>query len=244
MEKGIYTTYTRIWHWGSRAIAVGIAAYIAYVYLTLPDVRSLQTMNPASTAFIDLHAAKAQQMGMAPRRLQRWIPYDQISPHLKHAVLVAEDATFFSHGGIDFNRLQKSIAIDWKKIELTGSGTITQQLARNLYLSPSNNLFSKFREVLIARRLEAELSKHRIFEIYLNVIEWGNGIWGAEAAAQLYFKIPAAALNREQSALMAAALINPRSLNSGKPPKRLLRRQEFILRRMDESAPPPSASLQ
>src|SRR5687768_18293009 len=109
-----------------------------------------------------------------------------------------------------------------------GASTITQQLAKNLYLSPSRNPMRKLRELIIARRLEAALPKARILEVYLNVIEWGDGIWGAEAAARTYFGIPASALSTDQSALLAAAIINPRVLNPGRPSARLLRRQRMI----------------
>jgi monofunctional glycosyltransferase len=241
MKKGVYFSYTlrSFWYWGIGAIIIGIACSVAYAYFTLPDVRPLQTTNPASTAFIDLRAAEAQLTGKAPRRIQRWVPYEQISPHLKHAVLVAQDATFFSHKGVDFNELLKYFEMNWKKEELTarGSSTITQQLAKNLYLSPVENAFFKFRELLIACRLEGELSKHRIFEIYLNVIEWGDGVWGVEAAARLYFRIPASELNRKQAALLAAAITSPRSQNPANPSKRLLRRQELILDRMGDAEP-------
>jgi len=119
-----------------------------------------------------------------------------------------------------------------------GASTITQQLAKNLYLSPSRNPVRKFRELIIARRLEAELEKARIFEIYLNVIEWGDGIYGADAAARTYFGVPAAALGPSQAALLAAAIINPRLLNPGDPTPRLSRRQQLILRRMGAVTPP------
>ncbi len=121
---------------------------------------------------------------------------------------------------------------------MRGGSTITQQLAKNLYLSPSKNPLRKFRELIIARRLEAELSKRRILELYLNVIEWGDGVYGAEAAARLYFHKPAAALGAAESALLAGAIINPRVLNPGRPVGRLVRRQQLILRRMGAVTPP------
>jgi monofunctional biosynthetic peptidoglycan transglycosylase len=219
------------------------AAYVGYVYLTLPDVRPLRTTNPSTSAFIDLRAREAERAGKTPRRVQKWVAYERISASLKRAVLVAEDAAFFSHDGVDFDELEKSLETNWEKGNLTarGGSTITQQLAKNLYLSPSKNPVRKFREFLIARRLEAELSKRRIFEIYLNVIEWGDGIYGIEAAARQYFKTSAASLGREDSALLAAAIINPRLLNPGNPSKRLLRRQQLILGRMGDVEPPPPA---
>jgi membrane peptidoglycan carboxypeptidase len=118
---------------------------------------------------------------------------------------------------VDYYELQKSIELDWTRGLMRGASTITQQLAKNLYLSPSRNPIRKFRELIIARRLEAELDKARIFEIYLNVIEWGDGIWGAEAAARTYYGVPSAALGPSQAALLAGAIINPRLLNPAEP---------------------------
>jgi monofunctional biosynthetic peptidoglycan transglycosylase len=154
-------------------------------------------------------------------------------------VLVAEDAAFWDHEGIDLDELRKSIEINWEQGRaVRGASTITQQLAKNLYLSPSRDPLRKLRELIIARRLEAALEKARIFEIYLNVIEWGDGIWGAEAAARRYFGIPASALSRQQAALLAGAIINPRVLNPARPTARLLARQRIILGRMGEVTPP------
>jgi monofunctional biosynthetic peptidoglycan transglycosylase len=120
-----------------------------------------------------------------------------------------------------------------------GGSTITQQLAKNLYLSPSKNPIRKIREFLIARRLEGELSKQRILEIYLNVIEWGDGIYGAEAAARTYFRKSAADLGPSEAALLAASIANPRVLDPGHPTARLLRRQQMVMRRMGAVTPPP-----
>ncbi len=223
-----------------KRIASGVAAAAAiafgvliYAYLALPDVRSLRTTNPSSTAFMDIRAAEARARGATPRRVQRWVGYGRISPSLKRAVLVAEDDAFWQHEGVDFVQLQESIEIDWSKGRfMRGGSTITQQLAKNLYLSPSKNPIRKLLELIIARRLEAELKKSRIFEIYLNVIEWGDGIYGAEAASRAYFQTSAADLGPSQAALLAAAIVNPRVMNPAKPTARLARRQQLILHRM------------
>ena len=144
---------------------------------------------------MELRAAEAARDGKSTRRVQRWVPYSRISQNLKRAVLVAEDAAFWDHEGIDLEQIRKSIEINWEQGRaVRGASTITQQLAKNLYLSPSRDPLRKLRELIIARRLEAALPKARIFEIYLNVIEWGDGIWGAEAAARTYFGIPASAV--------------------------------------------------
>ena len=127
---------------------------------------------------------------------------------------------------------------------MRGASTITQQLAKNLYLSPSRNPYRKIAELFITRRLEAELTKGRIFELYLNVIEWGDGIWGAEAAARAYFGLPASALAPEQAALLAGAIINPRVYSPAHPNTRLLRRQQIILRKMGYVTPPYPPTVQ
>ena len=220
------------------AAAVGLGCF-AYVYLTLPDVRPLATFNPTTTAFMELRAEEARSKGRAPRHVQHWVGYSYLSADLKRAVLVAEDDAFFQHEGVDFEQLQESLEKDWARGRFVrGGSTITQQLAKNLYLSPSKNPLRKLRELIIARRLEAELGKARILGLYLNVIEWGDGVYGAEAAAQAYFHHPAATLGPTESALLAAAIVNPRLLNPGKPTARLIRRQQLILKRMGAVSPP------
>ena len=220
-------------------VAAVVFAYFSYVYLTLPDVRLLATANPTTTAFMQLRAREARARGKPPRRAQRWISYDRISPNLTRAVLVAEDAAFWQHDGVDYEELQKSIELDWARGQLLrGASTITQQLAKNLYLSPSKNPVRKLRELIIARRLEGELGKARILELYLNVIEWGDGIYGVEAAARTYFGTSASALGPKESALLAGAIINPRLLNPSRPAARLIRRQQLILSRMGGVTPP------
>ncbi|HET7219994.1 MAG TPA: biosynthetic peptidoglycan transglycosylase, partial [Vicinamibacterales bacterium] len=149
-------------------LAVGFAC-AAYIYLTLPDVRVLRSQNPQTTAFIELRAQQAAAKGEPVRRVQRWAPYARISPNLKRAVLVAEDSAFWQHEGVDFQQLKESMETNIERMEWArGASTITQQLAKNLYLSPSKNPIRKVREMLIARRLEAELTKQRILELYLN----------------------------------------------------------------------------
>ena len=220
-------------------LAVGFGC-AAFIYLTLPDVRPLRAANPESTAFIDLRAREARARGSQPKRIQRWVPYARISSNLTRAVLVTEDARFWTHEGIDFDELKESIETNLERMEFSrGGSTITQQLAKNLYLSPSKNPVRKLRELLIARHLEAELSKQRILELYLNVVEWGDGIYGAEAAARSYFRKSAAELSQSESALLAAALSNARLLNPAHPTPRLRRRQAMVMRRMGAVTPPP-----
>lgn len=221
--------------------AIGFA-YVAYVYLTLPDVRWLADTNPTTTAFMELRVREAADAGRKFQIRHRWVPYNQISANLRRAVIVTEDAAFYDHDGIDLTELKASLEKNWEEGQfLRGGSTITQQLAKNLYLSPSRNPMRKVKELLIARRLEAALSKRRIFEIYLNMIEWGDGIFGCEAASRAYFGGPCASLSMEQAALLAGAIINPREHSPAKPTRRLLRRQQIILRRMGIKDTPPAA---
>jgi monofunctional biosynthetic peptidoglycan transglycosylase len=222
-------------------VVAGIAAfgfaYLGYVYLSLPDVRPLARTNPPTTAFMQLRIDEARQAGRKFSVRQRWIPYSRISPNLRRAVIVTEDAAFFDHDGIDLDEIKASFEKNWEDGALVrGGSTITQQLAKNLYLSPSRNPARKLRELLIARRLEAAMGKRRIFELYLNLIEWGDGIFGCEVAAQTYFGKSASDLTMEEAALMAGAIINPREHNPMRPTKRLLRRQQIILRRLGAPA--------
>jgi monofunctional glycosyltransferase len=226
---------------GVLAFAAVVFGCAAYAYLTLPNVRVLRTENPGTTAFIELRAAEAESRGDTPRRVQHWVPYSRISPHLVRAVIVTEDSAFWTHDGVDYQQIRESMEVNLERMEFArGASTITQQLAKNLYLSPSKNPVRKLRELLIARRLEAELTKRRILELYLNVIEWGDGIYGAEAAARSYFRTSASLLSAQESALLAAAIINPRVLDPGHPTARLRRRQQMILQRMGAVTPPPA----
>ena len=224
-------------------VAAGVGAVtfsvMAYGYLTLPDVRPLATTNPKTTAFMELREREAAAAGKPVKHVQRWVPYSRMSMNLRRAVLAAEDSAFFEHEGIDIAEIKKSIQTSIEKGEsLRGASTITQQLAKNLYLSPSRDPMRKLKELMITWRLETALSKARILEIYLNVIEWGDLVWGAEAAARTYFGVSASALSRDQAALLAGAIINPRVYSPANPRGRLLRRQQIILARMPGYEPP------
>ena len=201
--------------------------------MTLPDVSSLATKSPATTAFMEQRRAELRALGKDDALSYRWIPYSRISPYLRRAVLVAEDDTFYEHGGVDVRGLEAALKRDWDRRKLThGGSTITQQLAKNLYLSPSRDPIRKAREYLIARSLEEHLSKKRILEIYLNVVEMGERVYGAEAASRLYFGKSAASLTPAEAALLAGCLPNPRLMSPGAPNKRLRWRQRMILSRM------------
>ncbi|MEK7338008.1 MAG: monofunctional biosynthetic peptidoglycan transglycosylase [candidate division NC10 bacterium] len=186
-----------------------------FEWWSLPDVRGLATAPPARTALVRLRAAEAAARGRTPLRQQVWVHLAAISPHLKHAVVVAEDAGFYGHGGVDFPELREAILRDLKAGRLLrGGSTLTMQLARTLYLSPRKTPLRKLREILIAWRLEAALSKDRILELYLNLVEWGDGIYGAEATARHYFGKGATDLTPEEAAALAARLPSPRRMRS------------------------------
>jgi len=175
------------------------------------------------------------------------VPLERIPPAVAAAVIAAEDRRFMRHHGVDLLAVARAAVTNARENTVVrGASTITQQLAKNLYLSPSYDPLRKVKELIITRRLEVALTKTRIFELYLNVIEWGDRVWGAEAAARTYFDIPAAGLSRQQSALLAGAIVNPRLLTPARPTRRLLRRQQIILARMgrgvDRSAPPVAAT--
>jgi len=223
--------------------ALLLFSYIGYVYLTLPDVRRLAKENPKTTAFMQLRIDEARANDRKFSIRHQWVSYSRISPMLKRAVIVTEDAAFFDHDGIDLDEIRASFEQNWEEGQfLRGASTITQQLAKNLYLSPSRNPIRKVKELLITRRLEAALTKQRILEIYLNMIEWGDGIFGCEAAARAYFGKACASLDVQEAALMAGAIINPREHSPARPTKRLLRRQQIILRRMQFKPPAPAAA--
>jgi len=214
-------------------VIVAVVLLVGYEWITFPDVAALATNPPATTAFMEQRKAELRAAGKSDAIDYRWVPYARISPYLRRAVLVAEDDTFFEHGGVDVNALQEAIRKDWAHKKMThGGSTITQQLAKNLYLSPSRNPLRKVKEYFIARSLESHLSKKRILELYLNVVEMGEHIYGAEAASQAYFHTSASALSPSQAALLAGCLPNPRVMSPASPNKRLRFRQRMVLSRM------------
>jgi monofunctional biosynthetic peptidoglycan transglycosylase len=217
-------------------VGLALAAIAGFVVLLLVlsadvaryDVASLERRAPKRTALMRARAAEGRA-----RVDQRWVSYDRISPLLRRAVLIAEDDAFFAHGGLDWHEMRESARRNWQKKRIVrGGSTITQQLARNLYLGNERTLVRKLREVLIARRLEDALSKRRIFELYLNLIEWGDGVYGAEAAARRWFGVGAHELDARQAALLASVIINPRRYSPTEPSRRIERRMSMILGRM------------
>jgi len=208
-------------------------AFLAYEWLTFPDVSRLAKEPPKSTAFMELRREQLRAEGKDDAIHYTFVPYERISPYLRRAVLVAEDDTFYEHNGVDMKGMQEAIEKDWKKKKLAhGGSTITQQLAKNLYLSPSRNPFRKIKEFFIARALEEHLTKKRILELYLNVVEMGERVYGAEAASRYYFQKRASELTPSQAALLAGCLPNPLVMDPAGPNRRLRGRQKMILSRM------------
>jgi len=212
----------------------------------------LRSTNPASTSLIDTRASEAEAKGQTVKREQIWVPLDKISPNLQRAVLAGEDSNYITHNGFDFEAIQKAwdqaqreTAKEAKKEGENddwlpslpefkrGGSTVSQQLAKNLYLSSQKSFVRKGQEAIVTLMLERMLTKRRILEIYLNVIEWGDGVYGAEAAAQHYFHKPAAALSWNEAAFLSAMIPNPRTVfNPQVNPRRVGRRQRIIMRGM------------
>lgn len=196
-------------------------------------VSRLATVDPRTTAFMEQRKDQLRAAGESDEIAYTFVPYERISPNLRSAVLVSEDSKFFDHEGLDTEELEKLLKEAWRKKELgRGGSTITQQLAKNLYLSPSRNPVRKLRELTITKYLEWRLPKKRILELYLNVVELGERVYGAEAAAQHYFGVSAANLTPSQAALLAGALPNPRKANPGNPGPWLRSRRDIIVSRM------------
>jgi monofunctional glycosyltransferase len=215
------------------ALLAIVVLWLVWELVTFPDVAELAKEPPKTTAFMEQRRKQLRREGKSDQLEWRWVPYGKISPSLRRAVLVAEDNEFYEHEGVDVKAMREAFERNWKRGKIThGGSTITQQLAKNLYLSPSRNPLRKVREYFIARSLEKHLSKKRILEIYLNVVELGERVYGAEAGARHYFGKSSAALSAREAALLAGSLPNPRVMDPGNPNKRLRARQNMILSRM------------
>jgi monofunctional biosynthetic peptidoglycan transglycosylase len=219
-------------------------AFAAYEAVRWPNVRALATQPPASTAFIDRYRALERQAARPARVQWTFVPYARISPALKRAVVVAEDTSFFTHNGFATDEIREAIDKAVKEFGLPrGASTITQQLAKNLWLSPSRNPLRKAKEAVLTWQLEKALTKRRILELYLNVVEFGPGVYGAEAASRHYFRKPAAELTDEEAVQLAAALPRPSVWHPGVGTTAYRRYVEDIRRRM-ERIPIPGRHLQ
>jgi len=207
MSKGTF----KKWIIGSLLLVVGLIICTAIIIVfTLPDPSNLKSNNPHTTSLIEQRRWEAKEKGLKFSIKQKWVAYSSIPDMLKKIVRISEDASFYDHEGIDFEELKESLKRNLEEGKFArGGSTITQQLAKNLYLSTHKSIFRKIKEYLIARRLEKSLSKDRIFYLYLNVIEFGNGIFGVEAAAQNYFGKSVSDLNLEEMIRLTAIIPRP-----------------------------------
>jgi monofunctional biosynthetic peptidoglycan transglycosylase len=197
-------------HWLIFLTSLLIIPLLLY-FLFVPDVSKLEKENPKKTALMKHREKESKEKGKRFRVNQTWVPFSNMSPYLVKAVLIAEDDKFWSHEGFDFEAIQKALEKDMKAGRLKfGGSTISQQLARNLYLSPEKSLVRKIREAIITWKMEKVLSKRRILELYLNAAEWGDGVFGVEAASRNYFGKSSSELTAQEAARLAAVLPNPR----------------------------------
>ncbi len=244
-----------MWYWTKVLFAIfcgAVGVWLLYELITFPKISALKTENPTTTSMIEHRAAGDRAEGKEPKRLQIWVSMDAISPNLQRAVLAGEDARYFEHNGFDWEAIEKAwdeaVKAGEKEAKAEGdydendwippmpsfkrgASTVTQQLAKNLYLSEDRNFLRKGREALYTYYLEKNLTKKRILEIYLNVIEWGDGVYGAEAAARTYFNKSASGLSLQEAAYLSAMIPSPLNVfNPKKNLKRVQRRQRAILR--------------
>jgi monofunctional biosynthetic peptidoglycan transglycosylase len=219
------------------AVLAAIALWAAWEAVTWPDVARLARGEPKTTAFIDEYRARQRILGKPARVAWTWTPYAAISPDIKRAVLVAEDINFFSHRGFELAELQNALEEALRDRELPrGASTISQQLAKNLWLSPSRNPWRKAKEAILTWQMERALSKRRILELYLNVVELGPGLYGVGAASQRYFGKAASELGPAEAAQLAAALPNPGVWHPGAESPAYRRRVASIRERMARAA--------
>ena len=222
-----------------RGILLLAALFLLMQCWYLAHVLWWKAFDPSSTAFMEAGLERLQEKKPDAELRYRWVDYNRVSMNLKRAVIAAEDSRFLEHEGFDWEGIEKAVEKNLKKGRIVAGGsTISQQLAKNLFLSASRNPFRKLQEAVITVMIENLWSKHRILEVYLNVIEWGNGIYGAEAASQRYFKSSAASLGPDQAALLAAMIPNPRYYETHRSARGLLKRQGIIAARMYQAVVP------
>lgn len=228
-----------LWSFTWRLLVVLFGMTLAYQSWIAVHIWWWVDHNPPTSSFMEHRLEVLQDKNPKAELKQKWVPYSKISGNLKRALIAAEDAKFVDHEGFDWDGIQKAYEKDLKKGRIVAGGsTISQQLAKNLFLSTRRTPSRKAEETLITVMLEHIMSKRRIFEIYLNVIEWGNGIFGAEAAARHYFGVSAAQLSPEQAAKLAAMVPNPRYYDAHREARGLLRKTAIILARMPQADTP------
>ena len=247
-----------MWYWTKVIFLIfagAIGLWLLYEIVTFPSISRLAEENPTTSSMIEFRLSEARAQGREPKKFMIWTPIEAISPNLQKAVMAGEDTRFFHHNGFDWVAIQAAWDEAVKEGERQakeegdydpddwippmpdfkrGASTISQQLAKNLFLSEDRNFLRKGREAVYTYVMEKELTKKRILELYLNVIEWGDGIYGAEAASRTYFKKSASDLTREEAAFLSAMIPSPLNIfNPAKNRKRVVRRQRVILRGMN-----------
>jgi monofunctional glycosyltransferase len=216
---------------------IAVLLFLSVEYLSLPSsstIERLQKSNPGATALMEQRKEDAESNEKKYVIRQQWVPLSQMSDQIKKAVIVAEDGMFYEHEGIDWYEVKQSLKKDLQKGKFVrGASTITQQVAKNLFLSTSKDPIRKIKEIIIAKSLEEKLSKRRILEIYLNIIEWGNGVYGVEAASRAYFGKHASELTRDDAARLAAVIPNPLRYQPNQENRFVRYKKNVILARMD-----------
>jgi monofunctional biosynthetic peptidoglycan transglycosylase len=228
-----------LWRWSWRVFLMALIALVAIQFWFLVHVWYWAGNNPESTAFMRARLEILQQDNPKARLRQQWVPYQRISGHLKRAIVAAEDAKFVNHNGFDWDGIQKAYEKNLREGEIVAGGsTITQQLAKNLFFSGERTWWRKAQEAVVAVMIETVMSKRRILEIYLNVIEWGEGVFGAEAAARHHYGTTAAGLSPEQAARLASIVPSPRRYGPASDTAYLQRRTQTLLARMNSAQIP------
>lgn len=229
----------KLWSWTWRIVGALLLLLLLYQLWIFAHIAWWVQHNPATSAFMDQRLLMMQNKHPDAELRHQWVPYAKISNNLKRAMIASEDAKFVDHEGFDWDGIQKAYEKNMKKGKIVAGGsTISQQLAKNLFLSTKRTPWRKAEEALITIMLENIMTKQRIFEIYLNVIEWGNGVFGAEAAARYYYRVNAAQLSAAQAAKLAAMVPNPRYYDQHREARGMLRKTEIILKRMNDAEIP------
>jgi monofunctional biosynthetic peptidoglycan transglycosylase len=223
--------FLKRWFW--RLLFFLAGAVLLYQVWIFGHIVYWNSYNPATSAFMQERLNVMQEKKPEAMLRHQWVPYEQISPHLKRAIIAAEDGKFLQHEGFDFEAIQKAYEKNLEKGKFVrGGSTISQQLAKNLFLSGNKTPWRKIEEAIITLMLENVMSKRRILEIYLNKIEWGNGVFGAEAASRHYYGVSASALTAKQAARLAAMVPNPRFYDLNRNTPWLLKKTDIIFNRM------------
>jgi monofunctional glycosyltransferase len=219
------------WLW--RLLLISLSAALLYLSWIFLHIIYWNTYNPHTSAFMQRRLEILRQHHPGATIRHQWVAYENISPHLKRAIIASEDSQFMKHNGFDFQSIQHALEKNIKQGKwVVGGSTISQQLAKNLFLSDKKTLWRKFEEALITIMLENTMPKRRVLEIYLNMIEWGHDVFGAEAAALHYFGVPASALTAKQAAFLASMVTNPRYYERNRQAQILLKKSNIILSRM------------